>query len=202
MSRLANSTLALALALWAVPASAGEVDLALSAHVSPSGPYRPGQSVQLALTVTNLGPDVAGQDVLSDLIQPVQLSSIVSVDEANRLPLLVQPLDPIACPIEYIPFDPPPGMREGIINVVYLPRLLVGEARTCILLVEIDEMQIESPSMTWHASSLLDVDPNAANSSQGVAFPFQPRTIPSMSPFAFALLIAATVMLALRALRR
>ena len=202
MPQIFNGCLALVLVLCTTTVFGGQVDLALTAAVDSAGPYQPGQRVHLSLTVTNLGPDVAGQDVPGDPVLPVQFSSPVSVDEANRLPTLVQPLDPIACPVEYVPFDPPPGMRGGILNVIYQPRLLVSESRTCVLLVEIDEAQVVGPSMTWRVTSQLDVDPNTTNNTQVVAFPLQSRSIPFASPTTLALLLAAMLILSLYALRK
>lgn len=202
MPRMPKAGLALILALGTTAAFGGQADLALSLSIDAAAPYQPDQQVFLSLTVTNLGPDVAGQEVPGDPVLPVQFSSPVSVDAANRLPLLVQPVHPITCPIEYVPFDPPPGMRGGIINVVYQPRLLVGESRTCVLLVEIEPTQVVGPSMTWRVTSQLDVDPNTTNNTQVVAFPFRAQAIPSTSPIALVLLLSLTLILARYARRR
>jgi hypothetical protein len=67
--------LVFAMALCSTRAYAGQADLALSFALSPTGPFAPGQTTQLTLTVVNLGPDIAGGNAIEPL--PVTVGAIV-----------------------------------------------------------------------------------------------------------------------------
>lgn len=181
----------------AAAARAGQVDLALTTAVSPAGPYFPGQTAQITFTVTNLGPDIAGADVPGNSVfPPVSVSSIIRVNDAYRIPLLVYSQDPVACPFEFINYDPIPGDREGFIEVVYFPRLQVGESRSCTVDAYIDLSQTTTTEATWRASSRLDTDPNPANNRSTTVFGFAAVSIPSTSRLGLWMLALGALLIA------
>lgn len=184
----------------AAAARAGQADLALTTAVSPAGPYFPGQTVQITFTVTNLGPSIAGANapVSPPPYSPVQVFSIVRVNDAYRIPLLIYQV-PGGCAIEYINYDPTPvpGDREGYIYVIYFPPLLqVGELRSCTVDAYIDLSQTTTTEATWRATSQGDVDPNPANSSSTTVFGIAAVSIPSTSRLGLWVLALGALLMA------
>ena len=111
VGRIAPIRRAAKLLFLVVPAvHAGDVDLALAISMEPPGPYRSGQTVALEFGVTNLGPDTAGADAPVGVADPVSLFATLRVNAAYRLPVVVEPRDLSACRIEFVEFEPPPGL--------------------------------------------------------------------------------------------
>lgn len=113
---------------------AGQADLAIAATLVPSPPYRAGQSVEVPITVTNFGPDVAGEDAVGPLL-PVAASATTRFDDPNRMPVTFTTRE---ARLESVPLDPARVSAQGSFYLLYFPRLAVGESRSCTLDAIID----------------------------------------------------------------
>ena len=198
--RLYCVLLGMASLLWAGIASAAQVDLSLSAIVTPARPHAPGQSVTVTFTLTNLGPDattIPPNPILSAVRASAQVREINGV-----LPVEFFPQTPTACVFEPIPLDPPPGQAAGIIFVVYFPALAAGASQTCSVTGVISPTATSDIVTRWNASSLGDVEREPLNNSVDVVFGLSPITVPALSLPGMAVLLCGVLLVVLARIRK
>ena len=158
-------------------ATAGTADLALSVTATQES----STVTSLTLTVSNAGPDVAGADAVGTA-RPVIVSTSVVVDSEGRSPVTLSTVDPVGCPLEPVPIDPPPGQPSGILYVVYFDEIAPGASRSCTIRATLSVPGAAPVTLKWKAASSQDADPNIQNSIAALTLVYTPAPVPASSP--------------------
>jgi hypothetical protein len=180
---------------WAQPELVA--DLAIS--IAPPLPVSlaPGSSGEFEITITNLGPDDAGFDSMSEL--PLVARTSLQMERPDGgLDVYFSPAADGSGPCVLVPtvLDPVPGGRPQWSYGAFFPPLAAGSSTTCRFGYALDPSLIgRSASITWRIRTFTEVDPNPENDTHtqvfAVGLPPAPTPVPMMSPWALLLMIGS-----------
>ena len=162
--------------LMTISAAGGASDLGLSVTVTPGGITPPGSEIQIALGVTNNGPDaVSGFGIRSG-----EIVGVISTPARST------------CRWQLLS-DPPSLVFTSSAGID------VGATETCNVTVLVDRRAVGFPRLAWQFAGANRNDPNPANDRATMRLAVDAPPVPAGSPIA---LVALTVLIAVAAYSR
>jgi hypothetical protein len=183
---------------FSVQAQGPLVDLALEAAVEPPGITPPDSWGTLTLTVTNLGPDVAGASPSSVGIFSNRFEYVEGVGA------MIEFFNDSDCFFQRTVLEGIPGsdLIEIEFSLFMSDPLLPGETASCRARFYINPAAQGTIVNTWFVSPLLFEDPDPSNDTVSLFFQVSPDVIPTLSGIGLASLILGLVVSFLFIVRR
>lgn len=144
---------------------------------------------EFSVTVTNLGPDVAGSKGTPPF--PIAILASIIQDNGSSTPEIQfaasSSNDNTRCFFSLVIGSPPPGGSVSYGYDINIPQLGVNETIECHGLYS-THFNSGTREITWSTRNSFDTDPVPGNNSQAVTFGIPPISVPINQPYFLILL--------------
>ena len=186
------------LLLFSTAGFSGVADLAITLEHQPLDDLQFGQVIPFSITITNNGPDTAGEDTTT--IKPIEAYLIIN----KNTPLFVEQNSSIGQPCDFLLAvgEPIPPNTVDFIYSFYFPPIPANDSLTCYGLFQV-VFQTGNRTIEWSLiPALNDSDPDETNNTATMVFGIKPPMVPSLTTYSMLFLMLLIFVLTKRQFMR